>query len=59
MEASPVDDSMLMGLLKQALTDEIHDKHLLFSSLDASWNYEGYSNYRIKGLTVRKGDNNG
>ena len=42
MERSPVKDVEIKVLLKQALTDKIHDSAVYMKGIDASYHYEGY-----------------
>ena len=46
MERSPVKDVEIRVLLKQALTDTIHDRELYMKGIDVSYFYEGYSEFR-------------
>lgn len=48
MERSPVRDTELMQLLKNALTDRVKDPELYMHSIDASYGYEGYAAYRAE-----------
>ena len=48
MERSPVRDTELRELLKNALTDRVADRELYMHSIDASYGYEGYAAYRAK-----------
>ena len=43
-------DIELKVLLKQALTDKIHDRALFMKGIDVSYYYEGYSEFRIEEL---------
>ncbi|WP_027188375.1 protein adenylyltransferase Fic [Desulfovibrio cuneatus] len=46
MERSPVKDVEIKHLLKQALTENIHDRELYMKGIDVSYFYEGYSEFR-------------
>ena len=37
-------------LLKNALTDRIHDRQTFMKGIDASYHYEGYAAYRAEDL---------
>lgn len=50
MERSPIKDTEIKFLLKEALTDEIDDREVYMKGIDASYNYEGYSLYSIENL---------
>lgn len=50
MERSPIKDTEIKFLLKEALTDEIDDREVYMKGIDASYNYEGYSLYNIEDL---------
>lgn len=50
MERSPIKDIEIKFLLKQALTDKINDREIYMKGIDASYNYEGYSVYKIENL---------
>lgn len=50
MERSPVKDIEIKHLLKQALTDKVHDRHVYMKGIDASYHYEGYTVYRTADL---------
>ena len=50
MERSIVKDIEIKILLKQALTDKIHDRSLFMKGIDVSYYYEGYSEFRIEEL---------
>ena len=43
MERSVVNDVEIKNLLRQALTDQIHDRILFMKGIDISYYYEGYS----------------
>ena len=50
MERSPVKDIEIKELLKQALTDDIHNKAVYMNGIDASYGYEGYYAYKTSDL---------
>jgi cell filamentation protein len=50
MERSVVKDIEIKVLLKQALTDKIHDRALFMKGIDVSYYYEGYSEFKIEEL---------
>lgn len=50
MQRSVVKDIEIKALLKQALTDQIHDRALFMKGIDVSYYYEGYSEFRIEDL---------
>ena len=43
MQRSVVKDVEIKALLKDALTDQIHDRALFMKGIDVSYFYEGYS----------------
>ena len=45
MERSPIKNTEIKILLKEALTDKINDREIYMKGIDASYNYEGYSLY--------------
>jgi len=45
MERSVVKDIEIKVLLKEALTDRIHDRVLFMKGIDVSYFYEGYSQF--------------
>lgn len=47
MERSPIKDVEIKVLLKSALTDKINDREVYMKGIDASYNYEGYNEYRM------------
>lgn len=47
MERSPVKDTEIMLLLKNALTDKINDRNVYMKGIDTSYKYEGYNAYSI------------
>lgn len=46
MERSPIKDVEIKTLLKQALTDKLHDRETYMKGIDVSYYYEGYSEFR-------------
>ena len=46
MERSPVKDIEIKEMLKQALTDDIHNREVYMKGIDASYGYEGYYAYK-------------
>jgi cell filamentation protein len=50
MQRSPVKDVEIKALLKQALTDQIHDRALFMKGIDVSYYYEGYSEFKTEDL---------
>jgi cell filamentation protein len=50
MERSPIKDLELKYLLGAALTDEISSKNAFMKGIDASYNYEGYFDYKTENL---------
>lgn len=48
MQRSPVKDIEIKALLKQSLTDQIHDRALFMKGIDVSYYYEGYSEFRTE-----------
>lgn len=50
MERSPVKDIEMKHLLRQALTDRIHDREVYMKGIDHSYYYEGYAAYRAEDL---------
>ena len=46
IERSPVKDIEIKELLKQALTDDIHNREVYMKGIDASYGYEGYYAYK-------------
>lgn len=56
MERSPIKNTEIKYLLKEALTDKINDREVYMRGIDASYKYEGYSEYKIEDLNF--GDSN-
>ncbi len=50
MERSPVKDVEIKFLLRQALTDRIHDSEVYMKGIDASYYYEGHAIYKAEDL---------
>ena len=50
MERSPVKDTEIRLLLKEALTDHVDDRTVFMHSIDASYGYEGYRQYKTENL---------
>ena len=50
MERSPIKNTEIKILLKEALTDKINDREVYVKGIDASYNYEGYNVYKIENL---------
>lgn len=54
MERSPIRDTEIKVLLKNALTDKIHDREVYMKGIDASYYYEGYNVYGMKEISGGK-----
>lgn len=50
MERSVVNNVEIKNLLRQALTDQIHDRILFMKGVDISYYYEGYSEFKTDQL---------
>lgn len=50
MQRSPVRDTEIKQLLKDALTDKANDREVFMKGIDASYRYEGYSTYSMQEL---------
>ena len=50
MERSVVNNVEIKNLLRQALTDQIHDRILFMKGVDISYYYEGYSEFKTSHL---------
>lgn len=50
MERSPIKDIEIKFLLKNALTDNIHDREVYMKGIDHSYYYEGYYAFKTKDL---------
>ena len=48
MERSPIKDTEINILLKNALTDKANDRNVYMKGIDASYAYEGYSTYKLE-----------
>lgn len=53
MERSPIRDTEVKAVLKEALTDKINDRQIYMKGIDASYNYEGYSTYNMESLIAK------
>lgn len=50
MERSPVKDTEIKLLLKEALTDKVDDRDVYMKGIDVSYQYEGYNTYTMEEL---------
>lgn len=50
MERSPVKDTEITLLLKNALTDKINDRDVYMKGIDTSYKYERYNTYTMNEL---------
>lgn len=50
MERSPIRDIEIKYILKNALTNQIHDREMYMKGIDHSYYYEGYSVYKAEEL---------
>lgn len=50
MERSPIKNTELKILLKSALSDQINDREVYMKGIDASYNYEGYNEFKSEAL---------
>lgn len=50
MERSPVRDTEIKHLLKNALTDRVDDRQVFMKGIDRSYQYEGYATYKAEDL---------
>lgn len=48
MERSPIKDTEINILLKNALTDKANDRNAYMKGIDASYFYEGYATYKLE-----------
>lgn len=48
MERSPIKDTEINILLKNALTDKANDRNVYMKGIDASYAYEGYDTYKLE-----------
>lgn len=55
MERSPVRDTEIKAILKDALTDAVDDRQVYMKGIDASYRYEGYSTYTMDELASELG----
>lgn len=53
MERSPIRDTEIKAVLKEALTDKINDRQIYMKGIDASYNYEDYSTYSMESLIAK------
>lgn len=53
MERSPIKDIEIKFLLKNALTDNIHDLEIYMKGIDHSYYYEGYYVFKTEDLTEK------
>lgn len=53
MERSPIKDIEIKFLLKNALTDNIHDREIYMKGIDHSYYYEGYYIFKTEDLTEK------
>ena len=53
MERSPIKDIEIKFLLKNALTDNIHDREIYMKGIDHSYYYEGYYVFKTEDLTEK------
>lgn len=51
MERSPIRDTEIKLLLKDALTDKTDNREVYLKGIDASYRYEGYSTYTMDNLS--------
>lgn len=50
MERSPIKDTEIKLLLKQALTNKIDDREVYIKGIDVSYSYEGYNSFKTNEL---------
>ncbi len=55
MERSPVKDTEIKVLLKNALTDRVNDRQVYMKGIDMSYYYEGYSVFKTENLRGTNG----
>ena len=48
MERSPIKDTEIKVLLKNALTDKINDREIYMKGIDCSYYYEGYNTFKTE-----------
>lgn len=54
MERSPIKDTEIKLLIKNALTDRINDRAVYMKGIDVSYEYEGYYTYKMENLDNEK-----
>lgn len=50
MERSPIKDTEIKLLLKNALTEKINDRQVYMKGIDASYSYEGYNVFKTEDI---------
>lgn len=50
MARSPIEDTEIKNLLKNALTDDINSRYVYMKSIDQSYYYEGYTAFKADEL---------
>ena len=50
MERSPIKDTEIKFLLKDALTDQVNDREVYMKGIDQSYHYEGYNVFRTEDM---------
>ncbi len=50
MERSPIRDTEIKHILKQALTDKVNDRDVYMKGIDNSYHYEGYTSFKAEEL---------
>ena len=53
MERSPVRDTEIKILLKNALTDKINDREIFMKGIDKSYDYEDFSKFNLSDLRIQ------
>lgn len=53
MERSPVRDTEIKHILKNALTDKINDREIYMKGIDTSYYYEGYTTFKTDELNKK------
>ena len=53
MERSPIKNTEIKFLIKEALTEEINNREVYMKGIDASYRYEGYSLFNIEDLNKK------
>ncbi|MDQ7085774.1 MAG: Fic/DOC family protein [Sulfurovum sp.] len=51
MERSPINDLKLSTLLESNLTDDIHNREIIFKSIEQSYYYEGYEKVSLNNIS--------